>query len=33
MEYADETGPVSYDVARAAVEKVLSEHVAVKGRD
>ena len=33
VEYADETGPVSYDVARAAVEKVLSEHVAVKGRD
>ena len=24
--YADETGPVDYEVARAAVEKVLTEH-------
>ena len=28
VEYADETGPVSYDVARAAVEKVLADYVA-----
>ena len=33
VEYADETGPVDYSVAKAAVEKVLSEHVADKGRD
>jgi len=26
--YADETGPVEYEVARAAVEKVLAEHTA-----
>ena len=26
VEYADETGPVSYDVARAAVEKVLADY-------
>ena len=24
--YADETGPVSYEIARASVEKVLSEY-------
>ena len=28
VEYADETGPVSYEVARAAVEKVLADYVA-----
>ena len=28
VEYADETGPVSYEVAKAAVEKVLADHVA-----
>jgi 7-cyano-7-deazaguanine synthase len=28
VEYADETGPVSYDVARAAVEKVLADYTA-----
>ena len=27
VEYADETGPVSWEVAKVAVEKVLSEHV------
>jgi 7-cyano-7-deazaguanine synthase len=28
VQYEDETGPVSWEVAKAAVEKVLSEHVA-----
>jgi 7-cyano-7-deazaguanine synthase len=28
VQYEDETGPVSYDVAKAAVEKVLADHVA-----
>jgi 7-cyano-7-deazaguanine synthase len=28
VEYADETGPVSYEVAKAAVEKVLADYVA-----
>ena len=28
VEYADETGPVSWEVAKAAVEKVLADHVA-----
>lgn len=28
VQYEDETGPVSYDVARAAVEKVLADYVA-----
>lgn len=28
VEYADETGPVSWEVAKAAVEKVLAEHSA-----
>jgi 7-cyano-7-deazaguanine synthase len=27
VEYADETGPVSWEVAKAAVEKVLADHV------
>jgi 7-cyano-7-deazaguanine synthase len=26
VEYADETGPVTWEVARTHVEKVLSEH-------
>ncbi len=28
VEYADETGPVSYEVAKTAVEKVLADYVA-----
>jgi 7-cyano-7-deazaguanine synthase len=28
VQYEDETGPVSYEVAKAAVEKVLADHVA-----
>ena len=28
VEYADETGPVEWEVAKAAVEKVLADHVA-----
>jgi 7-cyano-7-deazaguanine synthase len=28
VEYADETGPVEWEVAKAAVEKVLTDHVA-----
>ena len=28
VEYADETGPVSWEVAKAAVEKVLADHTA-----
>jgi 7-cyano-7-deazaguanine synthase len=26
VEYADETGPVSWEVAKLAVEKVLNDH-------
>lgn len=31
VQYEDETGPVNYEVAKAHVEKLLTEHAAIKG--
>ena len=31
VQYEDESGPVEYNVAKAYVKRLLSDHVAVKG--